>query len=208
MDIRVAAEHYADDGAGRAESLAHCIRVVLDKGGFEAAQLSGIAVVDGPGSYTAVRVGLALARGIALVDGLRVAPFGSLELIARAIEHETPVCALLDAGQGKLYAAGYAPEHGVLREVREPVIVAASALNDEVRAWTGEWTICGDRNLAGMVALDVFAPAERAAHLACAGLARLAFGDGLDAETVLPRYVGATGARPNPRVAPVAVLMR
>jgi tRNA threonylcarbamoyl adenosine modification protein YeaZ len=207
-DVRVLAEHYAPAGAGRAEALAGCVRAVLETAGCRAAELTGIGVVDGPGSYTALRVGLALARGIALIDGLRLAPVGSLELVALGVASARAVCAVLDAGQGKVYAAGYVRDGACVREAHAPFIVSASALRDQIRTWDGTWTVCADAAIAAAVGADVAAPAERAGVLARAAIAQLGDGKGVEAELVLPRYVGATGARANPVTAPAAALSR
>jgi tRNA threonylcarbamoyladenosine biosynthesis protein TsaB len=64
--------------------------------------LSGIGVVSGPGSFTGVRTGLAMAKGLCEVVGLPLASISRLEVLAEAAElHEG--FAALDAGRGSLY---------------------------------------------------------------------------------------------------------
>jgi tRNA threonylcarbamoyl adenosine modification protein YeaZ len=46
--------------------------------------LSGIAVVTGPGSYAGLRVGIATAEGLALARGVPITGIGTMEAIAHA----------------------------------------------------------------------------------------------------------------------------
>jgi tRNA threonylcarbamoyladenosine biosynthesis protein TsaB len=180
-----------------AETLAGCVRAVLERAGTGAESLFGLAAVDGPGSYTGLRVGLALVRGMALADDLPVAAVGSLELIAAAAPPDVSrVCALLDASHGKVYAAGYERDGAGLVEAHAPVVADADDLALTLQAWGGPWTVCGDAALSQVVALDAVVADARAALLARLGALALLGGRGRAADTVLPRYVGAVGARP------------
>ncbi len=73
-----------------------------------AADLGGVAVAIGPGSFTGIRVALSLAKGIA---GARQLPiFGISTLDAIAHPHRTqslPVTALVQAGRGRVCWAHY-----------------------------------------------------------------------------------------------------
>ena len=192
------AEDHLKDTNGRAEALAAIIASVIERARVNRAGLDAIAVVDGPGSYTGLRIGLGLARGLALADDVPVVTVGSLELIAEAADPARGcVCAVLDAGRGKVYAAGLARIAGGWSETHPPFEIAASALEETVRNWGGDWTVCGDETLEGSVRLDGRAPLGRAGDLARIGARRLRGGRVLRAEQALPRYVGATGARPN-----------
>jgi tRNA threonylcarbamoyladenosine biosynthesis protein TsaB len=65
-------------------------------------ELSGIGVVCGPGSFTGVRTGLAVAKGLCEVTGLPLASVSRLAVLAEAAElHEG--FAVLAAGRGQLY---------------------------------------------------------------------------------------------------------
>ena len=77
-------------------------------------ELAGVAVADidlfaasvGPGSFTGVRGGVATVQGLALACGNPCIGFSSLTLLAMNFPLTAhPVCTLLDARKGELYAA-------------------------------------------------------------------------------------------------------
>ncbi len=84
------------------------------------AQLAGIACGGGPGSFTGLRVGLALAKGLAMPTGVPLYVVSSLEALATDILQGRPdVTAIpcLDAGKGEVYVAAYgADPQNVVRE--------------------------------------------------------------------------------------------
>jgi tRNA threonylcarbamoyladenosine biosynthesis protein TsaB len=76
-------------------------RMLLDAG-IGLRDLSGIGVVSGPGSFTGVRTGLAVAKGLCEVTGLPLASVSRLAILAEAAELQEGF-AVLDAGRGDLY---------------------------------------------------------------------------------------------------------
>jgi tRNA threonylcarbamoyladenosine biosynthesis protein TsaB len=88
-------------------ALGRLVDTVLADAGLALADVEGLAVSIGPGSFTGLRVGLALAKGIAFAGGLPLAAVPTLEALAWAAEAapaET-VCAALDARKREVYAA-------------------------------------------------------------------------------------------------------
>jgi tRNA threonylcarbamoyladenosine biosynthesis protein TsaB len=73
----------------RGESLAASVGALFETCGVASSELDALAVVTGPGSYTGLRVGLALARGLAIVDDLPLVGLSSLELLALAVVEQT-----------------------------------------------------------------------------------------------------------------------
>lgn len=71
-DGQVTAELRRKADRGQAALLATMARDCLASGGIEATQLDLIAITVGPGSFTGIRGGIALAQGIALAAGIPV----------------------------------------------------------------------------------------------------------------------------------------
>src|SRR5688500_6973988 len=62
--------------------LAPAVADLLQRVGLTAAALSGIAVSLGPGSYTGLRVGLGLAKGLALANQTPLIGVPTLDIVA------------------------------------------------------------------------------------------------------------------------------
>ena len=82
---------------------------LLAEAGLARSQLAAIAVGRGPGAFTGVRLGIAIAQGIALALDCPLLPVSTLETLAlRAPDVAPQVLACIDARMGEVYAAGYA----------------------------------------------------------------------------------------------------
>src|SRR3989442_7281707 len=80
---------------------------LLARAGVTIAEVDGVAVSIGPGSFTGLRVGLGLAKGIVFAGGAWLATVPTLEALALAAEAApgVTVCAALDARKREVYAA-------------------------------------------------------------------------------------------------------
>lgn len=102
---RVLARADPDIGKGHAERLMDEVAGLLDEAGVSYADLTKLAVVVGPGSFTGLRVGVAAARGLSLALGIPAIGVGTLEALAEPHRGAGPVLAILDAKRGEVYAA-------------------------------------------------------------------------------------------------------
>jgi tRNA threonylcarbamoyladenosine biosynthesis protein TsaB len=94
-----------------AERVLGLVERALAEAGLTRTSLDRVAVGVGPGSFTGLRVGIALAEGMALGLGRPLVGVGSLRAMAAAVpaaEARTRV-AVLDARRGELFIAAYAP---------------------------------------------------------------------------------------------------
>lgn len=113
-----------------AESMLPLIESALADAGWGRGHVDRVAVGVGPGSFTGLRVGIALAQGLS--EGWCVPLVGvpSLQAMALAAPPDRRVsrCVLLDARKGELFAALYASDGRELGPVR---LIAADL--DQVR---------------------------------------------------------------------------
>ncbi len=75
--------------------------------------LDRVAVAVGPGAFTGIRVGVAVALGLALARGVPVAALSSLQVRAACARGHRRVLSLLDARKGKVYGGVYDTTHAV-----------------------------------------------------------------------------------------------
>ena len=99
--LRVLASQDLTRGSTSSE-IVSAVRRLLEQVGWRLAELSGVGVVNGPGSFTGMRTGLATAKGLCEAAGLPLAAVSRLEVLAEAASLREGIVAL-DAGRGELY---------------------------------------------------------------------------------------------------------
>ncbi|MCO5221098.1 MAG: tRNA (adenosine(37)-N6)-threonylcarbamoyltransferase complex dimerization subunit type 1 TsaB [Thermomicrobiales bacterium] len=81
---------------------------LLRLAGLELADLSGIAVATGPGSFSALRVGLSIGKGLAFAQGLPLVGVPTTDAIAATVAWAgRPVIAVMTAGRGRVVWTRY-----------------------------------------------------------------------------------------------------
>lgn len=101
------------------------VEEVLDSVGVSLAELDGLVVGAGPGSFTGVRIGVSMAQGLAFSADLPVYPVCSLQALAQQAIRKNDVAgvvACIDARMGEVYYALYANENGVAVAQSEPAV--------------------------------------------------------------------------------------
>ena len=93
-------------GKEMSEKIISVINEALEKANINANQISKIFAVNGPGSFTGIRVGLTVAKTMAWSLKIPVIPISSLEVIASATPFAENI-ALIDARRGYVYAGKY-----------------------------------------------------------------------------------------------------
>jgi tRNA threonylcarbamoyladenosine biosynthesis protein TsaB len=180
----------ADDGAslasdawtgapGQGRELLPRILALLDAAHRELAEVSAVAVGLGPGSFTGLRVGMSLAKGLAIGIGVPIVGIGSLQ-------------AWLAAEPDAAAAVGRAGAHEaylLLRGDAETQLVERDALPAGAR----EGAVVAPRELAAAFGLLGAIPPDRAAlavaRMAAERLAAAPAGD--EIATLEPRYLRA-----------------
>jgi tRNA threonylcarbamoyladenosine biosynthesis protein TsaB len=192
------------------------IDATLEMAGMTLAELDGIAVSLGPGSFTGIRIGVVTAKALAWAAGRPLAGVPTLEALAAAevASPETLICAVVPARADELYAALYQRAGGgagVGRPTRAadavttraaPTVLTIDQLAARLAGYPGPVLLAGDAPEAAERLLSALGPralARRppagpaAAWVAEMGRQRLAAG-GDDPATLAPLYVRPSAA--------------
>ncbi len=109
----------------------------------EAVGVSHVAVSAGPGSFTGLRVGMAVAKGFCYGLGATIVPVPTLHALALAFPFSGgTVCPVLDAKKNEVYAALFRWQTGGCRRLLPDMAIAPDALPDRIAG--GKVFFCGD----------------------------------------------------------------
>ena len=167
---------------------------VLKGQGLAVKDLNGVAVALGPGGFSALRVGMSVAKGLALAAGIPLVGVGTLDVEAYPyLNSGVPVCAVLDCGRQEVASALFGPDG---QRMRDHIVGPAEDLPDMVPP---EALFCGEGviNWSGVIR-DRFGPTAivmqprpswRLWSLGEMGWQRLEAGDTSDPFTLQPTYL-------------------
>ncbi len=88
---------------------------MFDKTGLKATDINKIIVVNGPGSFTGIRVGLTIAKVFAWSLNIPITTITSLEAMAVSINNDKLLVPIIDARHDYVYAAIYDNDITILK---------------------------------------------------------------------------------------------
>lgn len=177
-----------DPAQRHGRNLIPVIRDLLRDLKMTVAELDGIAVGLGPGSYTGLRIGLTAAKTLAYAIGKPLVGLDSLEIIARnAPEEEHAVSVIADAQRGDLYVANFARS-----EPQGPLVRTSPTRIQTQSDWAAGLTVPTLVLGPGLERMQTLLP-----ELARTAAAELSWPDGARLMG-LARDVWATGRRVDP----------
>jgi len=87
--------------------LLEMVKELFGRAQIEAPQLDAVAVGQGPGSFTGLRIGVGVAQGVAYGTGCPMIGVSSLDALANQASFDGRVIAAIDARMGEVYWAEY-----------------------------------------------------------------------------------------------------
>lgn len=125
-DLEILAKRETPRSYSHSEVIAVFINECLKEVGIKAKDLDAVAVSRGPGSYTALRIGAATAKGICYASDIPLISIGTLEALADSLKtvckSNDLVIPMIDARRKEVYHAVFEHDSNKIHDV-EPIIL-------------------------------------------------------------------------------------
>jgi tRNA threonylcarbamoyladenosine biosynthesis protein TsaB len=123
--------------------LAPAIVTALERRGNKIEDIQAIAISIGPGSYTGLRIGAAVAKGIALAQHIPLIGVPTFDILAAAqpVIEDQQLAVVLEAGRGRLAVGWYEAGEKIWRPAGKSDLVTPEEFNRKIRKPT---LICGE----------------------------------------------------------------
>ena len=172
-------EQYQNTGLTHSQTLMVMAEDLLKQCGKTVSEVQAVAVAEGPGSFTGVRIGVAAAKGFAWGSQIPCYGVSTLEAMAKGLDaYEGVVCACMDARRSQVYNALFAAEAGSLRRLTPDRAISLEELGQELKAIDGPIFLVGDgavlthNTLSSQIPLIL--PGEHRLHQRAVGVALVA----------------------------------
>ncbi|MBZ0319499.1 MAG: tRNA (adenosine(37)-N6)-threonylcarbamoyltransferase complex dimerization subunit type 1 TsaB [Anaerolineae bacterium] len=175
---------------------------LLNRARVEPRQLSAIGVAQGPGSFTGLRIGIGVAKGLAMALNIPLIPVMTLDIVAAGTPHfDGPLISIVQAGRGRINYGHYHWQAGEWDLMGDLHNTAWAEMIAQIN--TGPILINGEIDPAGEAILKasgktikLLPPSyrlRRAGFLAQIAWARLQTGHLIPAAEIRPIYLQAAG---------------
>jgi tRNA threonylcarbamoyladenosine biosynthesis protein TsaB len=125
-DDRLVDSREVHEPQAHAAQLAVLVEETLRHSGVPLNRLAAVAVSEGPGSYTGLRIGVSTAKGLCYALGIPLIAVGTLELMASAVEQGDWLCPMIDARRMEVYCALFDETGRMVGKPHAKVVDAAS----------------------------------------------------------------------------------
>ncbi|MFV8332705.1 tRNA (adenosine(37)-N6)-threonylcarbamoyltransferase complex dimerization subunit type 1 TsaB [Flavobacterium sp. GSP14] len=120
----------AEEGYSHAERLHVFIEEIIKEVGITLQDLSAVAVSQGPGSYTGLRIGVSAAKGLCYALNIPLIAIDTLQALASQVTISNGlIIPMIDARRMEVYSAVFAPNLEQKREVLAEIITENSFEN-------------------------------------------------------------------------------
>ncbi len=132
-DSKLVGEFFVNTDFTHSRTLVPMIDNLLSVTGKTVSDIELVAVSNGPGSFTGVRIGVSVAKGIAFPDDLPCMAVSTLESMAyNLVLTDCIVCAVMDARRNQVYNAMFSIEYGEVHRLCDDRAISLEDLKKEI----------------------------------------------------------------------------
>ena len=193
-------ENYQNTGLTHSQTLMVMAENLLKECGYTPQNVNAVAVAEGPGSFTGVRIGMAAAKGFAWGGQIPCYGVSTLEAMALGLgAYQGYICPVMDARRSQVYNALFYVNRGEVSRVSEDRAIALADLKTELEERKEPIFLVGDgsnltyNTLRGEIPNLVMPPEhklhQRAVGVGLAAIKEMTAGDPGDANGLTPNYL-------------------
>ena len=200
QDGKLLGESYQNTGLTHSQTLMVMAEDMLKQCGKTISDISAVAVAEGPGSFTGIRIGVAAAKGFAWGAELPCYGVSTLEAMAESLGiYQGYVCPCMDARRQQVYNALFYVSKGTIQRIAEDRAIALSDLGEELKNLSEPVFLVGDGSILCYNTLSAQIPNlvlppdhrmhQRAVGVALCAAERIARGEAPGGAELTPNYL-------------------
>lgn len=144
-DTTIIAEYTINLKKTHSQTLLPMIDEIIKMTGIDKKEIEAIAVTNGPGSFTGLRIGAATAKGLAFALDIPIIGVSTIKAMAYNYNHcNKLICPIMDARRNQVYTGIYECQNEELKEILEPCAVSIVELIDKILKLDREIIFIGD----------------------------------------------------------------
>lgn len=202
VDDMLTAEYTINHKKTHSQTLLSMIDEICRMAEVEISSIELIAISNGPGSFTGLRIGSATGKGLGLAHNIPVVSVPTLEAMAyNYFGYDKLICPIMDARRGFVYTGVYEwPDGNHFQKKIEQTIISIDELIKQLNCFNQDIIFLGDavekyKSIieANMINKFTFAPVhmntQRAGSVALLGRVLYEKGESMNARDHLPEYL-------------------
>ena len=193
-------ESYQNTGLTHSQTLMVMAEDLLKQCGKAVSDITAVAVAEGPGSFTGVRIGVAAAKGFAWGRELPCYGVSTLEAMAESLGiYQGYVCPCMDARRSQVYNALFYVNQGKIERIAPDRAISLSDLAEELKTLQEPVFLVGDganlcyntlsTGIPGLVLPPEHRQHQRAVGVALLAAKKIAAGESGDGNALTPNYL-------------------
>ena len=197
-DTRMVAHYTLNTGNTHSQTLLPMIESALKSAEWEIDDLDLLAVSQGPGSFTGVRIGISTVKGLAFGKNIPCAGVSTLEALAYNLRYFNGIlCPVMNARRAQVYNALFACRDGVMTRLCPDRAISIAELDEELAGMEQPIYLVGDGydiTLRGLTRTEVMPVPDELRYqsgysVALCALAAYERGQAVDDATLAPVYL-------------------
>lgn len=144
-DGKLLSEAFLNVGLTHSVTLMPLIKQAVEGAGMSVNDIDAVAVTNGPGSFTGVRIGVSTAKGIAQPDEKICVPVSTLEAIAYPLtDSDCTAVAVMDARCQQVYCAMFDCYGSEIKRLTDDDAISLESLNEKLKEYDKKIILIGD----------------------------------------------------------------